>query len=722
MSWFEWWGRFTSRNKWLVLGACIVALAGVILSSRAFSGTFATEFSLPGSESQRARDLLRERFPERGGDPATLVFQSDAGIADPAVRTRIEAILAEAAGYDGVGDVASPYDQAEAVSADGKTAFATIRYAEAPDEAADALTSLVERSTGEGLVVEAGGIIVEDSEQHGPGASELVGVSAAAVILLIAFGSLVAMGVPILAALFSLSAAIALLGILARYIGLTDFTPQFAAMIGLGVGIDYCLLVITRFREGLHNDLSVEDAVATAMNTAGRSVVFAGSVVVIAMLGLTVMGIPFVGGLGIAGATVVVTSVLAALTLLPAILSIAGRRVDALAIPFLRSRETGHSESGWYRLSQAIQRRPVWFIAGASGFLLVLAIPLLDIETNFTDAGNNAPETHSRRAYDILTAGFGPGFNGPLVIAVDLRGGAPGDLVGLRTAIEATAGVSSVSEPQLNPQGDTAVLAAYPTTSPQDPGTDKLIHHLRGAVIPDATAATGLQAYVTGATAASIDVSNQINGRLPLFFAMVIGLSFLVLTLVFRSVVVPLTAAAMNLLSIGAAYGIIVAVFQWGWFAGPLDIQQTGPIEAFLPMMMFAMLFGLSMDYEVFLVSRIHEEYVKGASNAHAVALGLSTTARVITSAALIMIAVFGSFMLGGERVIKEFGLGLSVAILLDATIVRLLLVPAIMELLGDRNWWIPRQLDRILPRIDIEGSMSTQPSAAAATRDGGAA
>lgn len=711
MSWFERWGRFASRHKWFVVGGWFIGLALLIASTSAFGGTFATEFELPGSESQQARDLLRDRFPERGGDSATIVFFAEHGVADEAVRGRIESILDEASRFDGVVMISSPFEDADSVSGDGRTAFAAVRYAEeAPDGAAKALTQLVDRSGGDGLTVEVGGNVIEQTEQEGPGASEIVGITAAAVILLVAFGSLVAMGVPIIAALFSLGAAIALLGIMARFLSLTDFTPQFAAMIGLGVGIDYCLLVLTRYREGLHAGEDVEDAVAVAMNTAGRSVLFAGTVVVIAMLGLTLMGIPFVAGLGIAGATVVVTSVVSALTLLPAILAIAGRKVDALSIPFLQSQETGHMESIWFRLSLAIQRRPWLFIAGATGILLTFAIPVLSIETNFTDAGNNSRETHSRRAYDLLKDGFGPGFNGPLVIAVDLTGATDGDaasLVDLRSAIAATEGVASVAEPRLNPQGDTAVLVTYPATSPQDSETNALIHRLRAETIPDATSENGLRAYITGPTAASIDVSNQINGRLPLFFAMVIGLSFIVLMLVFRSLVVPLTAALMNLLSIGAAYGIVVAVFQWGWFASPLGIQQTGPIEAFLPMMMFAMLFGLSMDYEVFLVSRIHEEYVKGASNSHAVAMGLSTTARVITSAALIMIAVFGSFMLGDERVIKEFGLGLSVAILLDATVVRLMLLPAIMELLGDWNWWLPGPLDRILPRIDIEGSLT---------------
>jgi len=403
---------------------------------------------------------------------------------------------------------------------------------------------------------------------------------------------------------------------------------------------------------------------------------------------------------------VVVCAVVTALTVLPATLAIVGRRVDALGVPFLKSKESNHDASIWYRLSLAIQRRPAVFVVGALALLATLAIPLFSMETSFADAGNNPATSHSRRAYDLLTAGFGPGFNGPLTVAIDVQTGTQDQVSTLGTAIAATPGVSRVSAPRVNASGDTAVINVYPDSSPQDAATNDLIHRLRETVIPAATRGTPLHAYVGGQTASTIDLGDKISSRLPIFFVMVIGLSVVVLTLVFRSIVIPIKAALMNLLSIGASYGVLVAVFQWGWFAGPLGIHSTGPIEPFLPMMMFAIVFGLSMDYEVFLISRIREEYLAGGDTSRAVAMGLSSTARVITSAALIMIAVFASFVLGSERVIKEFGLGLAVAVFLDATVVRLLLVPALMELLGKANWWLPSGLERLLPNISVEGAV----------------
>lgn len=705
---FQRWGAFVTRRKWPVLGISVAALALAIVGAAMFGGTFADEFKIPGSESQKAFDLLSARFPQQSGVSARIVFQSQAPVTDPAVKPRVDDVLRQAAALPGVSDVSSPYDQANAVSSDGRTAYATVQFPVANSGTTSAsarqLMKLVETSTGGGLVVEAGGPVIEHNEQTGLGPTELIGIGAAAIILLIAFGSIVAMGVPIITALFALGGSLALITILARFFGMGSFTSSFASMIGLGVGIDYCLLVITRFREQLHRGHTVNESVIIAVDTAGRSVLFAGTVVIIALLGLTIMGIPFVAALGIAAAIVVAMTVLSALILLPALLAIIGKRVDSLAIPFLKSTESTNHESIWFRLSQNIQRHPIWFAGAAAVILLVLAIPVLSIETNFTDAGNSPTSLHSRRAYDLLKDGFGPGFNGPLTVVADVSQGGADQIDPLRSALAATDGVARVGAPRLNDAGDTAIITVIPTTSPQDAATNSLVHRLRDTVIPAATSGSGMHAYVGGQTASTIDVANKINSRLPLFFAMVIGLSFVVLMIVFRSVAVPVKAALMNLLSIGASYGAVVAVFQWGWFAPLLGIHQTGPIEVFLPMMMFAIVFGLSMDYEVFLVSRIREEYLHDGDNARAVSMGLASTARVITSAALIMIAVFGSFVLGNERVIKEFGLGLAVAIFLDATVVRLMLVPALMELLGKANWWLPPFLDRILPNISVEG------------------
>jgi RND superfamily putative drug exporter len=414
--------------------------------------------------------------------------------------------------------------------------------------------------------------------------------------------------------------------------------------------------------------------------------------------------------MGVAAAIVVGLSVLAALTLLPAVLSIVGRRVDALGIPLFRTKEGNHESSAWFRLAGAIQRRPVWFAVGAMLLLGVFCIPFFSMQTSFGDASTNPPTSHTRRAYDLLAAGFGPGFNGPLTIVVDLRGAASDPLPPLTAALAQTPGIVRVADPVKNPAGDTAIIAAYPESSPQAAATNILVHHLRATVIPPAVAGTPVKAYVAGGTALTIDVADQISSRTPVFFAMVIGLSFLVLMCVFRSILIPLKAALMNVLSIGAAYGVLVVIFQWGWLESYTGIRQTGPIESFLPMMMFAIIFGLSMDYEVFLVSRIREEYIGGMPSSRAVGVGLASTARVITSAALIMIAVFSSFALGSERIIKEFGLGLATAVLLDATIVRLILVPSLMQLFGKANWWLPGPLDRYLPRVHLDAPVDVAP------------
>ncbi len=624
------------------------------------------------------------------------------------MRPRIEAVLAEAATLPDVAGVTSPYDNAGNVSEDGAVAFGTVQYAtqltEIEPADAEQLVELIERASGDGLVVELGGEIAQIAERPEPASSELIGIAAAALILVVAFGSIVAMGVPIITAVVSLGGAIALITLSASVLDMSSFVTTFAAMIGLGVGIDYSLLVITRFREGLHSERTVEDSVAIAVDTAGRSVVFAGLVVMIAMLALNAIGIPFVGALGTAAAIVVGMSILAAVTLLPAVLAILGHNVDRLTIPLFASKQSNHHESGWYRLSHAIQRRPIVFAAAALALLAVLIVPFFSLNTGFADAGNKSPELHSRRAYDLLTEGFGPGFNAPLTVVVDISSGTRENVDEVSNALAADPGIEGVKPPIFNEAGDTAIITAYPSTSPQDEATTDLVHHLRDDVMRPLTQGAPYDVYLAGATATTIDFSGRVGERTPLFFAIVLGLSAILLMMVFRSVVIPLTAATMNLLSVGASYGVLVAIFQWGWLAEPLGINQTGPIESFLPMMLFAILFGLSMDYEVFLVSRIREEYVGGRNTSNAIAMGLSSTARVITSAALIMIAVFGSFVLGDERVIKMFGIGLATAIFIDATIVRLLLLPALMELLGSANWWLPRRLAAVLPRISVEG------------------
>ncbi|MBI5949228.1 MAG: MMPL family transporter [Chloroflexi bacterium] len=710
----ERWARLAHRRRGRVIAAWVVLLAGLIASAVAFGGEYATNFKLPGSETQEALDLLEARFPAQSGDEAVVVFEAPSGMADPAVKSQVESLFAEVRGLKDFVEILSPYEEKQGyISQDGTIARALVRFStqnqELDAEVVATLVQMADNANSETLRVEIGGDIVEFQE-HPDFGSEFFGLGAAIIILFIAFGSVIAVGLPIGAAVFGLGAAFAIITVATRFFSFPEFSPQFAAMIGIGVGIDYSLLVVTRFREGLHTGHSVEESIVMATTTSGRAVLFAGTVVAIAFLGLFAMGIPFVALMGTTGAIVVALAVAVALTLTPALLSLAGHRIDRWHVPLLHSTEGVDPKSGWYRFSEAIQRHPLPYFLATATFLVVLALPVLNMRLGFTDAGNNPTHYHSRRAYDLLTEGFGPGFNGPLLVVADMGTATPDQVRAVRDAFAsgpsggAANNIAQVTPLVFNQSGDTAAFTVLPGTSPQDAATVDLVHHLRDRVIPPATEGTGLRVYVSGRTAAYVDIGDQISQRLPLLFGGVIGISFLLLLTVFRSVLVAAKAAIMNLLSIGASYGVLVAIFQWGWLAGPLNIQE-GPVETFIPMMLFAILFGLSMDYEVFLISRIREEYVRTKHNATAVSHGLAATARVITAAAAIMVAVFLSFVLGEDRIIKEFGIGLATAIFVDATIVRLVLVPATMELLGDANWWLPRWLDRALPHIQVEGA-----------------
>jgi len=703
MTGLERWARWTYRRRWLVLAAWVVILAVAGGLASQFGGEFQTEFKLPGSESQRANDLLKERFPAQAGGEADIVFEVPTGIEG--ARADIEAVLKQVeSDLPDVAAVESPFERPGYISPDGTIARAVVRFTfdadKVPHETAKQLIALTEAASRPGFTVEPGGRVVEFNEQAEFG-SEVYGLIAAVFILLIAFGSVAAMGVPIGAALFGLGTGLAVITLAARWVGFPSFSSQFAAMIGIGVGIDYSLLVVTRFREAIHAGKSVEEGVVEAVTTSGRSVMFAGVIVAIAFLGLFVMGLPFVATLATAGAVVVLVAVAIAASLTPALLSVIGKRVDSLRVPFLHQSEGVDPRSPWFRLSRVIQRHPWPFAIVVGGILVAASLPILTMELGFTDAGNRSPSSHSRKAYDLIAKGFGPGTNGPLLIVADAKNGNGG----LERAVELlreTPGVAAVTEPLLNPAGDTAVITVIPTTKPQDHATTELVHRLRDDVLKRA-GTNGDRYYVTGVTAGQIDASDRISSRMPYLFIGVIGLSFVLLTAMFRSVVVAAKAAVMNLLSIGAAYGVVVAIFQWGWLGELIGVGK-GPIEVFLPMMMFAILFGLSMDYEVFLISRIREEYLRTGDTAEAVANGLTATARVITAAAAIMVTVFLAFVLGPERVIKEFGIGLATAIFVDATLVRIFLVPATMELLGKWNWWMPGWLDRVLPKLNVEG------------------
>ena len=672
-------------------------------------GTFVDSFKIPGAESQKAVDLLSERFPSQAGDSARIVVKADAGVNDPAVKARIDQLVADASQLPEVAGVTSPYDNPGAISENGQLAYIQVQYDKVANEidkaSVDQLLALVDDASGDGLRVEVGGQVVSAQEQAFGGKSEIIGIIAAMLILLIAFGSVVAMGVPIVTALLGLVIGIMLTVLAANFWDMSTFTLSFIAMIGIGVGIDYSLFIVTRYREGLHSGHTIEDSIARAVDTAGRAVIFAGTVVAIALLGLIAIGIPFVGALGIAAAIVVITSVFIAIGLVPAVLGLVGKRIDKWKVPFLSSGYDTKHEGVWFRWARTVQRRPWAFAIASAAILLILAIPFLSIRLGSSDDGNNPTELHTRRAYDLLAEGFGPGFNGPLLIVVEHDGGlAQADLDQLASAMQSADGVAAVSPPITNEAGDTAIIQVTPSTAPQDAKTTDLVNTLRDDVIPTVPVTEGTNVYVGGATAAFTDVDEKITERMPYFFLIVIGLSFLILMTVFRSVVIPVKAALLNLLSIGAAYGIVVAVFQWGWAGSFFQVEKEGPIESFLPMMLFAILFGLAMDYEVFLLSRIHEEYLHTKDAHKSITMGLGLTSRVIFAAAAIMMAVFFSFVMEDTRVIKEFGLGLGVAILIEATLIRLFLFPAVMELLGDKAWYMPKWLDRILPHISIEG------------------
>ncbi|MBK7330587.1 MAG: MMPL family transporter [Dehalococcoidia bacterium] len=705
-SMLERWGRFVYRKCWYVLGVWVVVGAALGLTARTISEGTINTLTLPGAESQQAVDELKSSFPERSGDYADVVFSAPGGIDETAARAAIEALAEAAAAIPGVVAVSSPFAPAGGlVSEDRTVAIARVQYAQGaddvPSEHAEALETLVEEARSTSLAVELGGPVAAAQEREGPNESTVLGIIAALVILYILFRAFTPTVLPIASAMSGLAIGFAVIYSMTAAIDLSKFAPNIAAMLGLGVGIDYSLFIVARFRENVFSGHDGEEAAGIAVATAGKSVAFAGGVVIVSLLGLGLMGIPFVGWLGLAAAAMVTVAVLAALSLLPALLGVTGGAIVRAGNRRRAEARPSQEDSGWYRLGHAIMRRPYVFLAASSVILLVLSIPFFDMRLGSADAGNNPTSATTRRAYDYIADAFGPGMNGPLQVV--LSGVSAEGAEEIRASIAATPNVASVSPPIVNPSGDVAVLSVVPATSPQSAETSTLVHALRDDVLPAATKGTAIETFVGGATARGIDIADRIGSRLPLFFGLVIGISFLLLVVVFRSLMIPIKAALMNLLSIGAAYGVVVAVFQWGWGGSLVGAGSTGPIESFLPIMLFAVLFGLSMDYEVFLVSRIHEEYLRTRDNARSVARGLASTASVITAAAAIMIVVFLSFVLNDQRVVKEFGLGLAVAVFVDATVVRLLLVPATMELMGEWNWWLPRWLERIVPRISLE-------------------
>jgi RND superfamily putative drug exporter len=706
-------GGWTTTHRKTVILSWIAALILIGFAAGSAGSDFRESFKLPSSDSQRAVDLLEHRFPSQSGETARVVFRASGGVESAAVKARMSAAFAEIEKVPHVSGVTSPYEGGganPAVSGDGRIAYATVQFDEYGNkigkENVQRVMDIAQGEAGPSLQVALGGQPIEEARQEEGDTSFAIGLMAAIVILLFTFGSVVAMGLPVLTALFALGVGLSLVTLGTHLFDTANFAPQLAAMIGLGVGIDYALFILTRFRNGLDEGLEPQPAAAKAIDTAGRAVLFAGLTVIISLLGMLLLGVTFLYGVAIAAAIAVAMTMIAALTLLPALLTIAGRRVDRWRLPGLgKRRPLSELElSRWYRWSTTIQRHPVAAMLLSGGLLLVLCIPVLSLRLGSSDAGSDPAGTTTREAYDLLAEGFGPGFNGPFMVVAKLP--AKGDdavLTTLRRKAEAEPGVASATAPVLNPDREVGLIQIYPTSSPQSEATTTLLRRLRDEVIPPAERSTGAVVYVGGITAIFEDFGNVLTEKLPLFIGVVVLLSALLLMAVFRSILVPLKAMLMNLLSIGASFGLVVAVFQWGWLGGLIGLEGTGPIEAFLPVFLFAIVFGLSMDYEVFLMSRIHEEWEASHDEQRAVTRGLALTGRVITAAAAIMVTVFASFMLGPDRIIKLFGLGLSAAVLIDAVVIRTVLVPAIMQLFGERAWWLPAWLANVLPRIHVE-------------------
>jgi RND superfamily putative drug exporter len=701
-------GNFAGRHPWRIIGAWVFLAGAIFMVNSSHGGGYDETFSLPGSESQAAADAIQDRFPQETLYSSNVVLHSDEGLTAPATRVAVEQAVHQLSQGPHVLAVSSPYDpRGPTVSTDGKTAFATVGFDTEKIGLAeyDAAEKAVQGLRDAGIQVEYDGGLGY-AKVSGGGNSEMIGILMAIIILAIAFGSLVAMSLPIVAALTAIVVGSSAIGIMAGIVAVPEVTGVVAIMLGLGVGIDYALFILSRHRQNLVAGLPLPVAIGRANATAGLSVLFAGVTVIVAILGLKVAGIPMMTMMGYGSAIMVAVVMLAAITLLPAMLGVVKHRVNSARVPFVRPKATYDPDGSSARWAARVVARPVRYGGAAALALGILAIPVFSMHLGFADAGNDAPTSTTRKAYDLMADGYGPGTNGPFQVVVDADGGKlpATTLDRVTTALAHQPGVASVDAPVTNRAGDLAVVTVTPTTSPQDARTSDLLQQLRTDTIPAAVAGSDVHVSVTGSTALTEDVSSRLQQRMAWFLGAVIGLSFLVLMVVFRSVLVPLKAAALNVLGVAAAYGVVVAVFQWGWGASLIGVHETVPIMPLAPMLMFAILFGLSMDYEVFLMSRVREQYRKHLDPGRAVIEGVGTTARVITSAGLIMISVFASFILDVDVTTKMFGIGLSVAVLLDVTLVRMILVPAAMSLLGHRAWWLPQWLDRLLPAIDIEG------------------
>ncbi|MGW9300626.1 MMPL family transporter [Streptomyces cyaneofuscatus] len=698
-------GRFgalagwAQRHRWAAIVLWVAVVAAITLGAGAGGSAYRNDFTLPGTDSQAATDLFKKHGSDQAGDSVEIVFKDTAGVED--ARTVIEPMLDQVQGMAGVADVRSPFADSSATSRDGTIAYASVtldgKVEDVPKEDVARIIDVAQGIGSEDLQVEVGGEAARNAEDKAGPTAELAGIVAALVILVLLFGSLLAASLPLITALFAVGGAIGLVALASHAFTVADFTPPILMLVGLGVGVDYALLIFYRYRQELVAGSQPDEANRKALDSAGRTVFFAGCTVIVALLGLVALGLGSLQGIALAVAITVLITMAASLVLLPALLALFGRRLQAHVLKqTAKATRKGKREGDrWRTMARAVQRRPIPTLLVGVIALLALSAPAISMRLGFADSGNDPEETTSRQAYSLLAEGFGPGFNGPLIVLV--KGDqAAGETV--RGRLSETDGIAQASPALPSEDGALSTVFVYPATSPQDEGTVDLVHHLRDDVAPPLERDTGAEILVGGSTAASQDVSETLASRLPLFVAVVVGVSSLLLLLVFRSIWIPVKAAVLNLLSISAALGVITLVFQHGWFGA-----QPGPIEAFIPALIFAIVFGLSMDYEVFLVSRIHEEWTRTKDHSLAVREGVASTGKVITAAAAIMMFVFGAFVLSADRMLQQFGLGLAVAIFLDAVVIRCLIVPAVMQKLGTWAWWLPAPLARKLPKVSIE-------------------
>ena len=707
--------RWCFKNKYIVIGLWIVALVAISVATKQFGTKYADSFSLPNSGSTKALNLLSKVSTSQSGEVDTVVWRVKSGtVYDKENKAQINSLIHKISKTTQVASVSSPYKAigSTQISRNGKIAYSQVnwyaQFTKLNKQNVLNVVADVKNASNSKVESEIGGQAIEQSQQASTSNSEGIGIVAAAIVLLVAFGSVYAMSVPLITALMALGVGIGSIGLASHFLSISTFSPIIGALIGLGVGIDYALFIITRYRSGLIAGLSPEESAVKAINTAGRAVLFAGSTVCVALLGLLTVGISFLDGVGIAAAIVVAVTVVAAETLMPALLGVYKMRVITKKVrnkikengPIKDSEVTGI----WAKNSSFVQKHSILVSVIALLIMLTLAIPFLSLRLGSSDAANDAAGTTTRKAYDLLSEGFGPGFNGPLeLVAVVDNQDAKIAFVNLAVKIKQLPGVVQVLEFPINPANNLGIIQVVPSTSPESVQTSDLIKKLNNSIIPQSVQGSNLEVYVGGETAIFNDFASVIGSKLPVFLAVIILLSFLILMVAFRSLLIPLTAAFMNVIAVAAAFGVVVAIFQWGWLSTLLHTGGGGPVESFLPVIMVAILFGLSMDYQVFLVSRMHEEWVHTKDNNKAVRLGQAETGRVITAAATIMICVFMSFIFEGQRVIAEFGIGLSVAVLLDAFVLRNFLVPALMHKFGKANWWIPEWLDKILPHLAVE-------------------